>query len=421
MATAIDLGYRARSHFIDFHRRKQRWACIVAHRRAGKTVACVMDLVDAGLRCAKPEARFAYVAPTYGQAKDVAWSYLKRFTAHIPGVEQRESDLIVTFPNGARVRLYGADNYDRMRGVYFDGVVLDEFADMDSRAWSEVVRPALADRQGWATFIGTPKGKNAFWQIWDNAQNDQEWFTARLKASETGLLPQDELDSARKLLSPESYRREFECDFDAAVEGAYYADGLVQAEKDGRITRLAVDPMLSVKAVWDKGVADATAIWIVQWVKREIFWLDYIEGQGQPLGYYAAELRRRGWGDAECILPHDGRKRDDIQAKPFEDHLRDAGFSVRSIPNQGKGAAVQRIEQGRRLFPRMWFDDDKTKAGRAALAAYHEKRDEQRNIGLGPEHDWASHGSDAFGLGCIAYEEPQNAGRDWKFESRAVY
>lgn len=410
-AKAIDLGYSARDAFVPFHTRKARWACIVAHRRAGKTVACIMDLIDAALRCTKHEGRFAYVAPTYTQAKDVAWSYLKRFTASIPNVEQRESDLTVNLPNGARIRLYGSDNYDRMRGLYFDGVVLDEYADMDPRAWTEVVRPALADRQGWATFIGTPKGKNALYQIWDKANGDPDWFTARLRASETGLLPDAELESARKLLSPESYLREFECDFDAAVEGAYYADGLRQAEKDGRITGLALDPILGIKAYWDLGIADAMTIWIVQAVRSELRFIDYIEGEGQPLSYYANELRRRGYEQAECVLPHDGAKRDSIYGTRFEDHLRSAGFTVRTVPNQGRGAAMQRVETARRLFPRIWFDDAKTKSGRDALAAYHEKRDEQRNIGLGPNHDWASHAADSFGLACIDYKEPANITR----------
>jgi phage terminase large subunit len=207
-----------------------------------------------------------------------------------------------------------------------------------------------------------------------------------------------------------------------AIEGAYYADGLSEADKDGRVMPLALEPLLPVKAFWDLGIADSMAIWVAQWVGREIRWLDYIEGQGQPLAYYVAELRKRGWNGCECVLPHDGVRRDMITGHRFSDHLRDAGFSARVVENQGRGAAMLRIEAGRRLCPRMVFDADKTRQGRKTLALYHERRDEDRGgIGLGPEHDASSHCGDAFGLGCIAYEEPQNAGRDWKFESRAVY
>jgi hypothetical protein len=192
-ASKIRLGYQARPQFAAFHRRKQRWSCIVAHRRAGKTVACVMDLIDAALRCKKPDGRFSYVSPTYTQSKDTAWSYLKRFTTDIPGVEQRESDLMVLFPNGSRVRLYGADNFDRLRGTYADGMVIDEYADIDPRAWPEVLRPSLADRQGWCVFIGTPKGRNDFYKIHENARTDPAWFSLVLRADETHILPQQNL------------------------------------------------------------------------------------------------------------------------------------------------------------------------------------------------------------------------------------
>ena len=156
MQETIELGYAPRGAFVAFHQRRERWAALVCHRRAGKTVACVADLVDAALRCTRENGRFAYIAPFYTQAKDVAWVYVKQMSAPIPGVVINESELRVDYPLGARVRLYGADNADRMRGLYFDGVVLDEPADMRPSVWGEVVRPTLSDRRGWASFIGTP-------------------------------------------------------------------------------------------------------------------------------------------------------------------------------------------------------------------------------------------------------------------------
>ncbi len=169
MAQRIKLGYKARTAFRPLHERKQRFGCIVAHRRAGKTVAAIMDLIDAALRCTKPDPRFAYIAPYYAQAKDVIWAYVKRYVGGIPGCTINEGELRADFPNGARLRLYGADNYDRLRGIYLDGVVLDEFADQPPQAWREVIRPALSDRQGWALFIGTPKGRNAFYDVYQGA------------------------------------------------------------------------------------------------------------------------------------------------------------------------------------------------------------------------------------------------------------
>jgi phage terminase large subunit len=181
---------------------------------------------------------------------------------------------------------------------------------------------------------------------------------------------------------------------------------LAQATKEGRISYVAADPLMRKRASWDLGVNDSTTIWVAQWIGREIRFLDYIEGQGQPLAYYANALREAGHGGALCLLPHDGAVRDKVTATRYEDHLRQAGWEVQTVANQGKGAALKRIEAARRLFPRMWFDDDKTRAGRKALAAYHERRDEKRNVGLGPEHDDASHAADAFGLMAVAYEEP---------------
>jgi hypothetical protein len=216
-------GYRARQAFMPFHARKQRWACLVVHRRGGKTVACVMDLIDAAMRAdqapadvraKKPDPRYAYLAPTYAQAKDTAWEYLKRYTANVPGVEQRESDLMVRFRNGGRVRLYGAENYERLRGTYADGIVLDEYGDIDPRAWPEVLRPSLADRNGWAVFIGTPKGRNDFYAIHKEAENSPEWFSMTLRASQSGLLADGELADMRRMMTADQYDQELECSFD---------------------------------------------------------------------------------------------------------------------------------------------------------------------------------------------------------------
>ena len=413
----ISLAYEARDQFRPFHRRKQRFAVVVAHRRAGKTVAAIYDLVDAALRCIKADGRYAYVAPYYAQAKDVVWTYLKRAVSPIPGVSINESELRVDLPNGARVRLYGADNYDRIRGIYLDGVVLDEYADMPPAAWSEVIRPALADRLGWAVFIGTPKGRNAFAEVYEKGEaNPAEWFALRLKASETGIIPPSELAALKSELSRNEFQREMETDFDAAIEGAYFADHLDQARSKGRIGRVGEDPLMSYRAFFDIGgtgaKADAVAIWIAQFIGREIRVLDYYEAQGQPLAAHVSWMRERGYDTRKCSiwLPHDGSTNDKVYDVSYESALQSAGYTVTVIPNQGAGAAAARIERARQLFPTIWFDEVNCKAGLSALAAYAEKRDPKRNIGLGPDHNWASHGADAFGLMCVAYEPPRSSG-----------
>lgn len=222
-----------------------------------------------------------------------------------------------------------------------------------------------------------------------------------------------ELEAERQLdlkLYPERYDHIWEGGYAKAFEGAYFARQINEALAQGRIGRVAADPLLPIRGFFDLGGsgarADAMAIWIVQFVGQEIRVLDYIEGVGQVLAYYVNELRSRGYGSVLCILPHDGVNENSITGKRYEDHLRDAGFDVEVIENQGRGAAMMRVEAVRRIFPKLWFNAETTEAGRDALGYYHERKDEARNVGLGPEHDWSSHAADAFGLMAIAYEMP---------------
>jgi phage terminase large subunit len=223
------------------------------------------------------------------------------------------------------------------------------------------------------------------------------WFPAELE--------QERLDCMRQ--QPEQYAHIWEGDYVSVAEGAYFAKDIAKAIAEKRITQLAPDPLLPFKAFWDIGVRDATAIWIAQFSGQTIKVLDQYEAVGQPLGTHLEWLRSHGYGNATCVLPHDGARHDAVTAVRFEDHIRSAGFTVETIENQGKGAAMKRVEAARRLFPRIWFDELKCAGGLDALGWYHEKKDEHRNIGLGPEHDWSSHSADAFGLLCVAYEEPR--------------
>lgn len=210
----VDTGYKPRHIFMPFHTSTKRFSCLVAHRRAGKTVSCLNDLIKAVVTCPLPNPRGAYIAPTYAQAKDVAWMYLREYTRGIPGVRYHESELRVDLPNGARIRLYGAENYDRLRGLYFDYVVVDEVADMKPEAWTEVIRPTLTDRRGRATFIGTPKGRNLFYDIYRMAEKNPEmWFAAKYPVNLTDILDEDEIEDAKLSMPPSVFAREYMCDF----------------------------------------------------------------------------------------------------------------------------------------------------------------------------------------------------------------
>lgn len=224
----------------------------------------------------------------------------------------------------------------------------------------------------------------------------------------------DELEEERLEdleLRPDQADHVWNGDYAKVTDGAYYARDLGEAKAKGRIGNVSPDPLMTYRAFWDIGgtgsKADACSIWIAQFIGREIRVLDYYEAQGQPLATHVAWLRENGYGKALMVLPHDGVKNDTVYDASYESSLKDAQFEVLVIPNQGKGAAKSRIECARRLFPSIWFDEAKTEHGRAALGAYHERKDEQRGVGLGPNHDWASHGADAFGLMCVAYEPPR--------------
>jgi phage terminase large subunit len=229
--------------------------------------------------------------------------------------------------------------------------------------------------------------------------SDNPWFPS--------VLEQERKDCLRD--NADQYDHIWEGGYATVLAGAYYAASLASARTEGRIGRVAKDPLMPIKAFWDIGVRDATAIWIGQFVNREIRVLDYYEAVGQPLATHLEWLRSKGYGKATCYLPHDAAQADLITATRFEDHIRQADFEVETIPNQGKGAALKRVETARRLFPSIWFNEAKCSAGIDALGFYHEKKDEARNVGLGPEHDWSSHAADAFGLMCVAYDAPEKA------------
>ena len=391
----IEIPYAPREVFKPFHQRSERWAVIVAHRRAGKTVACVNDLLRAALSTEKRDARFAYIAPQFNQAKDIAWLYLQRYAGVVPGAAFNESELRVDFPNGARIRLYGADNPDRLRGLYLDGVILDEYADMRPSVWGEVIRPLLADRRGWAVFIGTPKGHNEFHAKFQQAKADDDWLAIELRASITGLIAPDELEAARRQMSEDQYAQEMECSFEAAIQGAYYGKEMRRADEDKRIVRVPYDPAAEVYTAWDLGIGDSTAIWFAQMVGREVRILDFYENSGVGIDHYVRVLKDRDYNYAEHLLPHDADASELGTGKSIREVLADMG--VRRTRVVAKLTVEEGIQQARLLIARSVFDERKCAQGLEALRQYRREYDEKvRAFKDRPLHDWTSHAADAF-------------------------
>jgi hypothetical protein len=390
----VSTGYTPRPLQLEIHRSLKRFSVLVCHRRFGKTVLCVNELIDRALRSKKPRPRYAYLAPFYRQAKAVAWDYLRAYTQAIPGTAKNEAELRVDLPNGARIQLFGADNYDALRGIYLDGVVLDEYAQMPPKAWSEVIRPALADREGWAIFIGTPKGRNAFCELYEEAKRDESWFGALYRASETNIIAASELAKARAQMTEEEYEQEFECSFQAALVGAYYGGLMQQADREGRVCGVAWEPKARVDTAWDLGIGDSTAIWFCQQVGREVRIVDYYEASGVGIDHYAKVLGQKSYLYGEHILPHDAGNNQLATGKSLLDTLRALGIRGRVLQ---RGDLEDGINAARLLIPKCWFDAVKCARGIEALRQYRREWDEKGQVFKPrPLHDWTSHAADAF-------------------------
>lgn len=389
----------------EIHRQfdSKRFGAVVCHRRFGKTVLAINQLIFSALECGKERPRFAYIAPTYAQGKAIAWDYLKHYTHVIPGRSVNESELRVTLPGDRQVRIYGADNPDSLRGLYFDGAVLDEYGLMKGATWSQVVRPALSDRLGWALFIGTPNGRNAFYEVCNAAKGGKDWFYSDYKASKTGIIPPEELQAAKSQMTEDEYEQEWECSFDASVRGAVFAKELAQARADGRVRNVPYDPMLPVHTAWDLGVGDATAIWFVQQVGSELRIIDFYEASGEGLHHYAGVLTRKGYNYGRHIVPHDAQVREFGTGKSRVEAAAGLGLKFEVQP---AAALEDGINAARMTFPRCYFDETKCQAGLDALQNYrwdfNQRLDEFKTS---PVHDWASHAADAWRYLCLGLKQ----------------
>lgn len=372
-------------------------------------------MVMRAVRDARPDGRYAYIAPLYNQSKDIAWAYLKQYAYPLLADSPNESELRVDLVNGARIRLYGADNPDRLRGIYLDGVILDEYGDMKPSMWTEVLRPALSDRKGWATFIGTPKGKNDFWDIYRTSQGydrdgvfsqsrADEWFSMILRVSETGLVDAQELADARIAMGPDTYEQEYECSFDAAIKGAFYADELRRADDEGRIGKVPIDRGLQVDTAWDLGVSDSTAIWFIQTPGKERRIIDYYESSGVGLDHYAAVLKEKGYVYRNHYLPHDIAVKELSTGKSRLDTLKNLGITAQ-VGEQS--SVMDGINAVRRMLDQCWFDAERCARGIEALKQYRREYDDKlKDWKQRPLHDWTSHGADALRTFATGFSDP---------------
>ncbi len=408
----VTIPYKPRVHQKIIHDNLKRWNVLVAHRRFGKTCLVLNELIKKCMLNSLDSPRYGYIAPTYRMAKQAAWSYLMDYTITIPDVKYHETELRVDLPGKRRIQCFGADAYQNLRGMRFDGIVVDEIALMPPAIW-EVLRPALADRKGWLIAIGTPAGHNAFFDLYDNARNSKDWYSAIFKASETNIIDDEELEGSKKLMSPEQFEQEFECSFDAGVLGGIYTRAISDITDKEQITNIEYDTQYEVNTYWDLGIGDATSIWFAQNVGNRIHLIEYYENSGQSLEHYAKYLGSKDYKYGDHYGPHDLKVRELGSGKSRNEIASNLGLYFTIVP---KLSIEDGINAARMILPRCWFDRDKCQLGLEALRQYSwERNDKTGQMKNKPKHSWASHAADAFRYLAVGLNESK------QFSSKIKY
>jgi hypothetical protein len=408
----IEIPYKPRELQKILHENisKHRFSVLVLHRRAGKTVMCINHMIREALLNPSPSSRYAFISPTFKQGKATAWDYIKTYAGKIPGTKFNESELRCDFPNGSRITILGGENDQALRGIFLDGAVLDETQSINPSLFPEIIRPALADRKGWCVFIGTPKGRNYFYDLYNQAKQTEGWYAAIFKASQTNILDPEELLSAKAMMSDDLYDQEFECSFQAAITGSYYGAIIEDLEKNGKVKDYLYDDNLEVETWWDLGMNDQTVIWFVQRYRDEIRLIDYYEATGEGLDHYANVLDSKPYDYSKHIAPHDIRVRElGAYGKSRLESALELGIAFEVAP---KLSIEDGIEAVRKALPNCLFDKNKCGKGIEAMKAYQKRWDEKNQCFRNkPLHNFASHSADAFRTGVVGYGVQAT---DWK-------
>lgn len=413
----VTIPYAPRACFEAFHNRTERWAEVICHRRAGKTVAAINDLQRRCLTLTIPGVteihppRFAFMAPTRVRAKDIAWQYLKLYAKPIPGIKVSESELFVEYPNGGRVTIYGADG-DRGMGIYLDGIVFDECDEIPPRV-DEVVEPALSDRKGWTVHMGILRGRHNLFKRFEKYRGNPAHFQLKLKASDSGIIDKDELASLKDRIGDSAYAMQMEGDVNASMANAIYGAEMDLVRSENRITRVPLDKSVPIDFYFDIGhslTGDDWSVWGLQLVNREILGQTYFANTGKVPSYYA-KLCLDFANENNCTfgtlyLPHDGARKD-RQGRTAHDDLKDAGIPrIKIVPRTP--VLWNSINRMRALFPRIVFDAERCSqswmlgerempSGIDCLDYYSKKVDDSTGIIQDvPVHDQYSHGADAL-------------------------
>ena len=393
----VTIPYTPRKHqaFIHEQIEKFRYSLLCCHRRFGKTVMCINHLIKAAMTCKNYNPRFAYIAPTYGQAKKIAFDYLKYYTKDIPGTKYNETELRCDLVNGARIMLLSSENPDSIRGIYLDGCIIDETAQINPALINEVITPALSDRKGFMILVGTPKGMaNLFYDYYQKAQADPKWFLYKAKASETGIVDKEELDAALAVMGSQKYEQEFECSFIGNIQGSIYGDVIASLDDKKQITRVPIDPAYPVNTAWDLGYNDQTAIIFFQQIGHNIHIVDYYENKNEAFPHYAQVLKEKDYIIEHNYGPHDLDQTEFGTGKTRRETAYQMGLRFRVVPRMAIEDGIHAVKM---VLPRCFIDVDNCGPLVNALRHYHRKfSDKERVYKIKPVHDWSSHAADAM-------------------------
>jgi phage terminase large subunit len=399
MNVTIPYTPRKQQAFIHKELDNHRFSVLCCHRRFGKTVMLINHLIKSCMTNNNHQPRFAYIAPTYSQAKKIAWDYLKHYTKNLPNTKYNETELRADFFNGSRIQLLSSENPDSIRGIYLDGAVIDEASQVSRELVDEVIRPALSDRKGWMSLCGTPKGmNNIFYDMYQKAQSTKDWFLYTARASETKLVDDDELKAALSVMGQATYNQEFECSFIGNVKGSIYGELITKLENEKRIARVPHDPSYPVNTAWDLGYNDSTAILFYQNVGHAINVIDSYENNNKAFPHYAQILKEKDYSYGEHIGPHDLDQTDFATGRTRREVAYQLGLRFKIAPKLSIEDGIHAVKM---LLPRCYIDVDNCKKFINALRHYHRKyKEKDRMYSAKPNHDWSSHFNDA--LRCLA-------------------
>lgn len=402
MTQTVIIPYMPRPLQLEMHKNLKRYNVLMMHRRFGKSVFAINEMIMKALKNNKQDPQYAYIAPEAKQAKDIIWKYLKHYTEKIPNVKINNTESSVTLPNGATIKIYGLSNAENIRGLYFDGMILDEVDDIPVEVWVTVLQPTLMDRQGWVLFIGTPKGELFLNELFKISQREDPelWYGKKLRADETGHIASQELIQgemlARNFGLLASFRQEYYLEISQGAEGSFYGHIFFAMEDKGLISEVAWDPRHKVYTGWDLGFNNKTVIWFAQNINGTIRIIDYYEASKALVSDHIKAVLDKPYVYAAHFLPHDARAKNAQTGFTTEQLLKNYGLKV-NVLKKGPDSRKNGILCVQTMLPNCQIDKEKCAPGIKALKHYRaEFNIHNQAFSLTPLHDWSSDAADAF-------------------------